>query len=95
MRKQYVIIPMILLALVSLPVLGLAQSDSGATQIGAILGNDTIVLDDVTFKIAPGALFFAADKKTQISLSDFRESDRVGFSINSDGQIDEMWLSSE
>ena len=94
MRKQFLII-MILLALVSPTVLGLAQAAQVATQIGAILDNDTIVLGDVTFKIAPGALFFAKDRKTQISLSAFKEGDGVGFSINSDGQIDEMWLSSE
>ena len=94
MKKQYLII-LILLALLSLPVLGLVQSAQASTQIGAILDNDIIVLGDVTFKIAPGALFFAANKKTPINLSAFKEGDWVDFSINSDGQIDEMWLSSE
>ena len=68
MRKQFLII-VILLSLVAPAVLGLTQTALAATRISTILDNNTIVLDDVTFKIAPGALFFARDKKTQISLA--------------------------
>ena len=94
MKKRFLVI-VIVLTVFFPAVVGVAQDSLASTQIGAIIGNDTVVLGDVTFKISADALFFRSDKKTQISLSGFKEGDWVEFSINSDGQIDEMWLSSE
>ena len=54
-----------------------------------------IVIGDTTFAIASDARFFAQDERTPIGLSSFNEGDWVEFSVNADGRIDEMWLSSE
>jgi len=94
MEKRFLVI-VVVLSLILPAVVGVARDSLASTQIGAIIGSDTVVLGDLTFKIAPDALFFQSDKKTQISFSAFKEGDSVEFSINSDGQIDEMWLSSE
>ena len=66
-----------------------------ATQIEAFQVTVSIVLGDVTFKIASDARFYAQDERTAISFSRFKEGDWVEFSVNSNGEIDEMWFSSE
>ena len=84
------------LALLLLTASGWAQQgNSAATQIEALPGDDIIILGDATFKIASDARFFARDERTAISFSTFKEGDWVEFSINDNGEIDEIWLSSE
>lgn len=78
-----------------LTVSGWAQENSAATQIEALPGDGVVVLGDVTFKIASDARFFDQDERTAISFSTFKEGDWVEFSINDNGEIDEIWLSSE
>ena len=94
MKHRLLIIGMAL-ALLLPAVSGLAQGNSAATQIEASPADGIIVLGDVTFKIASDARFFAQDERTEISLSRFKEGDWVEFSVNSNGEIDEIWLSSE
>jgi hypothetical protein len=94
--KQRLLIIGVALALLLPAICGLAaQGNSAATQIMATPGDGMIVLGDVTFTIAPDARFFAKDERTPIPLANFKEGDWVEFSVNSNGEIDEMWLSSE
>ena len=94
MLMRYLTIGLVLLIL--LPVAsGMAQSNQVAIQIDSILDQGAIVLGDATYVIAPGARFFAQDERTSIAFSTFQEGDWVEFSVNDNGQIDEIWLSSE
>jgi len=93
--KHRLLIIVIALALLLPAVSGLAQGNQAATQIDAIPADGVVILSDVTFKIASDARFFDQDERTAISLSSFKEGDWVEFSVNSNGEIDEMWLSSE
>lgn len=94
MKQSVFIVGIITLAL-SLPVAALAQGNTAAVQIEAIPGDGTIVIGDTTFKLAAEALFLGKDERTETSLSRFKEGDWVEFSVNSDGEIEEMWFSSE
>lgn len=95
MKKRLMMFGITVLILMS-AVCGFAQGNSAASQIETIsAGSGTVVLNDVTFTIAPDARFFAQDEKTAVGLSSFKEGDWVEFSINSNGEIDEMWLSTE
>jgi len=93
--KYRLLIIGVALALMLPAMSGWAQGNSAATQIEAIPGDGVIVLGDATFKIASDARFFAQDERTAISFATFKEGDWVEFSVNSDGEIDEIWLSSE
>ena len=93
--KYRILIIGIVLALLMPALPGSAQSNPAATQIVAIQADDVIVLGDMTFKIAPDARFFARDEETAIPFESFEEGDWVEFSVNSNGEIDEIWLSSE
>lgn len=93
--KHWLLIIGIALTLLLPAVSGFAQRNQAATQIEAIPGDGVVVLGDATFKIASDARFFAQDERTAISLSRFKEGDWVEFSVNSNGEIDEMWLSPE
>ena len=93
--KHWLLIIGIALTLLLPAASGLAQRNQAATQIEAIPGDGVVVLGDATFKIASDARFFAQDERTAISLSRFKEGDWVEFSVNSNGEIDEMWLSRE
>ena len=72
-----------------------AQGNGASTEIVGIMDDGSIVLGDVVFKIASNARFFDRDERTPVSLASFQEGDWVEFSVNPDGEIDEMWLSSE
>jgi len=86
----------IIVLIVMSAVSGLAQKNSAASEIITISVEDSVVvLNDVTFKISPDARFFARDERTAISLSSFKEGDWVEFSVDSNGEINEMWLSTE
>jgi len=75
---------------------GFAQENSAASKIDAISVEDgTVVLNDVTFKISPDARFFTQNGKSEVSLSSFKEGDWVEISIDPNGDIVEMWLSTE
>lgn len=74
---------------------GLAQDNTAASQIDAVVGVEELVIGDQTYKIASNAEFYARDERTKISLSRFDEGDWVEFSVNAQGEIDAMWLSSE
>lgn len=77
-------------------VCGFAQENSAASKIDAISVEDgTIVLNDVTFNISPDARFFTQGGKTEVTLSSFKEGNWVGISIDPNGEIVEMWLSTE
>ena len=77
-------------------VCGYAQRNLAASKIEGISAEKkVVVLNDVTFNISADARFFARDEKSPIGLSSFKEGDWVEFSINSSGEIDEMWLSTE
>ena len=77
-------------------VCGFAQENSAAAKIDSIsVGDGTVVLNDVTFKISPDARFFSQGGKTEISLSSFKAGDWVEFSIDPNGEIVEMWPSTE
>ena len=94
MKMKCILISVILSFLI--PAISVsAAGNTAAVQIMAIPGDGMIVLGDVTFNIASDAHFFAADERTSISVTSFKEGDWVEFSVNSDGEIDEMWLSSE
>jgi hypothetical protein len=94
MKKRWLMIGLVFLAL--LPTAsGMAQSNSAAVQIESVTDEGFIVLGDTTFTLAPNARFFAQDERTPVAFSTFKEGDWVEFSINSDGEINEMWLSSE
>ena len=74
----------------------MGPNSRGGMQIDAIdSGSDTIVLGDMGFKIADDAKFYASDKRTAISLSQFEEGDWVGLIVNSNHEVIEMWLSPE
>ena len=95
MKTRLLIFGIMLLILMP-AVCGFAQKNSAASEIITISVEDSVVvLNDVTFKISPDARFFARDEKTAISLSSFKEGDWVEFSIDSNGEINEMWLSTE
>ena len=94
MKYRLLIIGMAL-ALLLPAVSGLAQGNPAAAQIEASPADGVIVLGDETFKIASDARFFAQDERTEISLSRFKEGDWVEFSVNSNGEIDEIRFSSE
>jgi hypothetical protein len=72
-----------------------ADAENGGMQIDAILESGSIVLNDVTYDIADNAVFYGRDMQSRISLSDFKEGDRVVLIIDPDGKITHMWLSSE
>ena len=94
MKMRYFILGFALL--IVLPALsGPAQSAPAAVQIDSISDQGVIVIGDMTFEIAPDAHFFAKDAKTPISFLTFKEGDWVEFSLNEDGEIDELWFSSE
>ena len=95
MKKRLLIVGMLALGLLLAASAGLAQGSPAAAQIEAIPGDGTIVIGDMTFRIADKALFLGKDERTAISLSRFKEGDWVEFSVNSDGEIEEMWFSSE
>lgn len=73
----------------------IAAANPTGARIDGILDEETIVLNDVTFKISANAYFLAQDERTPIPFSNLKEGDHVGFSVNSDGEIDEIWLISE
>jgi len=90
-------LPIITLCMVILLVAapGLTQDNTAASQIDAVVGAGEIVIGDQTYTIASNAEFYARDERTKISLSRFDEGDWVEFSVNAQGEIDAMWLSSE
>jgi hypothetical protein len=91
---RYLIIGLALLILLP-AAFGMAQSNQAAVQIDSITDQGIIVLGDATFVIAPDARFFAEDERTSVAFSTFQVGDLVEFSVNDNGQIDELWLSSE
>lgn len=93
--KQHLLIVAIALALIWPTTLVSAQGNGASTEIVGIMDDGSIVLGDVVFKIASNARFFDRDERTPISLASFQEGDWVEFSVNPEGEIDEMWLSSE
>jgi hypothetical protein len=94
MKQRLLMVGLAILILMG-PIPGFGQGNPGASQINTITDEGVVVLGDVTYTIAPDARFFAQDERSPISISAFNEGDWVGFSVNADGQIDEMWLSSE
>lgn len=74
---------------------GIAQDNTAASQIDAVVDHDEVVIGDQTYTIASNAEFYARDERTKISLSRFDEGDWVEFSVNAQGEIDSMWFSSE
>jgi len=95
MRTRIVTFGIAVLILMS-TVHGFAQGNSAASKIETISAEkNVVVLNDVTFEVSPEAEFFSMDERTPIPLSSFKEGDWVEFSINSNGEIDEMWLSTE
>jgi len=95
--KRSLIAVGIIVMLIGLTLPGYAQADTGDLQIDVIsdTDEDTIVLDDMVFKIAADAVFYASDKRSPISFGRFKEGDWVGIIVNADREIVEMWLSSE
>jgi hypothetical protein len=83
------------LALLFVIAPGVAHCNDAASQISAIVDNGEIVIGDASYKVASNAVFYASDERTEISIASFDEGDWVEFSLNSKGEIDEMWLSSE
>jgi len=92
--KQWLLMVGLAILVLMGPVTGFGQGNPGASQIETIT-DEGVVLGDVTYTIAPDARFFARDERSPVGISAFNEGDWVGFSVNADGQIDEMWLSSE
>jgi hypothetical protein len=74
---------------------GFAQENRAGSQIDAVTGDNQVIIGDQLYEIAPDAVFYARDEQTKISFSRFEEGDWVEFSVNLDGEIDEMWFSSE
>ena len=95
MKHRLLIAGILVLALLIPAAAGMAQGNLAAAQIEAIPGDGTITLGDVSFTLAADAVFLASDEQSQISLSQFKEGDWVEFSVNSNGEIEEMWFSSE
>ena len=94
MKKRLLIIGIALLILLP-AVSAMSEANPAAMQISSIFGDGVIVLGDTTFAIASDARFFAQDERSPIPFSTFKEGDWVEFSVNADGEIDELWLSSE
>ena len=92
--KQWLLMVGLAILVLMGPVPGFGQGNPGASQIETIT-DEGVVLGDVPYTIAPDARFFARDERSPVGISAFNEGDWVGFSVNADGQIDEMWLSSE
>lgn len=93
MKHRLVVIGITILILIWTP--GFSEGNPAASQIESINDDGVVVLSDVTFSVASDARFFAQDETSPIPFSTFKEGDWVEFSVNSDGEIDEMWLSSE
>lgn len=93
--KYSIVVAAIGLAVLFMIAPGTAQSNEASSQIDAIVGNDEIVIGDTLYKIAPNAVFYARNERTEIAISSFEEGDWVEFSVNSNGEIDAMWLSTE
>jgi len=93
--KSWILIAGIALVLLVPFSSGADELNTAATQITAIPSESEIVLGDMTFRIADHARFYAQDERTSVPYARFKEGDWVEISINSDGEIDEMWLSSE
>ena len=95
--KRSLIAVGIITVIIGLFLTGSAQAKEGDLQIDVIAESDadTIVLSDSVFKIADDAVFYASDKRSPISFSQFKEGDWVGIIVNSNHEIVEMWLSSE
>jgi hypothetical protein len=94
MKMRSLIIGLALLILLP-AVSGLAQPNPAAAQIESISDQGFIVLGDKIFVVASDARFFGKDERTPIPFSEFAEGDWVEFSVNENGQIDELWLGSE
>ncbi len=94
MKQRIIIIGIALMLLWSAPFVS-AQGNGASSEIVGIMDDGRIVLGDVVFTIASNARFFDRDERTPIPLASFQEGDWVEFSVNPDGEIDEMWLSSE
>ena len=84
------------LILVMLTIIGISanltvQEASGQEGDGAIIdhiiSDSEIVIGDTTFRIDPDAEFYAADRKTIVSLNYFKAGDAVEFILNDNGEI--------
>jgi hypothetical protein len=95
MKYSFIIVATGFIILMGAITPGLAQSDTAASQIDAIIDSNEIVIADQSYKIASNAEFYASDERSEISFSRFEEGDWVEFSLNENGEIDEMWMSSE
>ena len=95
MKYCLIITAICLAATLMLTAPGIAQSNTAASQIDAFVDNNQIILSDQLYTIANNAVFYARDEQTQIDLSRFSEGDWVEFSLNVNGEIEEMWFSSE
>lgn len=63
--------------------------DSGQA-IERIISDSEIVIGDITYRIDPNADFYAADGKTLIYFSNFKEGDEVEYTLDSKGDIVEL-----
>jgi hypothetical protein len=77
------------------PTPSVANSSLGAARIDELISTEEIVIDDMRFRIARNATFFDKGHQRQVSLYFFKVGDRVRYTTNEDGEIDDMWVFSE
>ena len=77
------------------PVPTTQAASLGAAQIDELISTEEIIIDDIRFRIARDATFFDKGHQRQVSLYFFKVGDRVRYTTNEDGEIDDMWVFAE
>ena len=72
-----------------------ACAQESGEVIEVIVSETEIVVGDTTYYVDPDAAFYAADGKTLIDFSYFREGDAVEMTLNGSGVIIELTKSTE
>ncbi len=67
----------------------------GSARIDEMISTEEIVIDDMLFRIARDATFFDKGHQRAVSLYFFKVGDRVRYTLNEQGEIEDMWVFSE
>jgi hypothetical protein len=97
MKKRIIVMGLMILFLLfgALPQQVLAADNDSGLRIDAISDSNTVVIGDVTYKVADNANLYGEGRITAFSLSSFNVGDRVEFIIDNNGEIVDMWVVSE
>jgi hypothetical protein len=77
------------------PAPGVPGAGLGAAQIDEMISTEEIVIDDMHFRIARDATFFDKGHQREVSLYFFKVGDRVRYTTNDQGEIEDLWVFSE